>query len=137
MGGPIPPLRQGMSGASWPRPRWQVCYPELRVPRGGTSRKEQLGQASRVATWPALSPSLPSPRSMLPCAWEAHVSGGLGVGCTTWAHGGRLLMLSAQHTSLGARRPWFQTQLCQFPAAGCVRVSCASVFSSLKWDSYS
>lgn len=92
----------------------------------------------RPAEWPRGQP-LPSPRSILPCAWEAHVSGGLGVGCTTWAHSGHMLTLSAQHTSLGARRPWFQTQLSISCCGLCESFSVfsASVFSSLKWESYS
>ena len=37
-------------------------------------------EVCRVATWSALPPKLPSPHARLPCAQEAHVSGGLGVG---------------------------------------------------------
>ena len=48
-------------------------------------------EVCRVATWSALPPKLPSPHARLPCAQEAHVSGGLGVGRTMWAHSRCLL----------------------------------------------
>ena len=48
-------------------------------------------EVCRVATWSALPPKLPSSHSRLPCAQEAHVSGGLRVGRTMWAHSRCLL----------------------------------------------
>ena len=79
----------GAPGASWSRPRWQVCYQEPWALQGGAGREEW--EARRAAVWSALPPKLPSPRARLPCAREAHVSGGLGVGHTMQAHSGSLL----------------------------------------------